>query len=134
MNTILETPSIYEWVGPTGHKFRDGREPSGTYYHDTTPRAVIDGLERALAERCRIQYWYGDPETGKVWGDEREAKGHFCTVGRSMGPIKIALEIKTRRSMGGGGLLCDCIVKLIVEGREVYKHPTFTLPPKKDPA
>ncbi len=122
MTTTLEAIPVHEWTGPTGVKFRDVCEPSGTYYHDTTPRAVIDALEHARATGAKIRLFTGDSKTGKEWFDEYDVYG---TVGRSMGPIKVPLLIRTSRSCGGGAIGCDSIVRLFVNGREVWKHPNW---------
>jgi len=123
--TLNDGPAVHEWTGPTGVKFRDVRETSGTYYHDTTPRAVVDALEKARESGARVRLWIGDRETGANWFDEWHVSG---TVGRSMGPIKIPLLISSTRSHGGPAILCDCIVCLQVNGCEVYRHPKFSMP------
>jgi hypothetical protein len=120
-----ENPQVHEWTGPTGVKFREVREPSGTYYHDTTPRLVIDALEHARENGHRVRLFTGDTNTGKQWFDEYDVCG---TVGRSMGPIKTPLLIANSRSTGGGAILTDCIVRLLVNGREVYRHPKYKTP------
>jgi len=45
-----------------------------------------------------------------------------------MGPIKVPLLLHNRTSHGGGAILCDCIVRLIVNFREVYRHPEYKVP------
>jgi len=122
---MKQLSDIYEWTGPTGKKFRDVRESSGTYYHDTTPREVVEALEMAQATGARVRLFTGDRKTGKQWFDEHDVCG---TVSHSMGPHKIPLLIKNSRSMGGGGILTDCIVRLLVNGREVYRHPKYREP------
>ncbi len=122
---LAEGPAVHEWTGPTGVKFRDVREPSGMYYHDTTPRAVIDQLERARAYNLRIRLFTGNRETGKEWFAEHDVCGR---VGRSMGPIRIPLLIHNSQSRGGGAILTDCIVRLFVDGKEVYRHPHYKEP------
>lgn len=118
----MNTTKIHEWTGPTGVKFRDIAEPSGTYYRDTTPRPVIDALERARQNGARVRLFLGDSKTGKCWHEENDVCG---TIGRSMGPIKVPLLIANSRSTGGGAILCDCIVRLLVNGQEAYRHPKF---------
>ncbi len=118
-------PAVYIWTGPTGVEFKDVREPSGTYYQDTTPRAVINALESARVSGKRVRLFYGDAKTGANWCDQYNMCG---TVGRSMGWLKTPLISKTERSMGGFAILTDCIVCLLVDGREVYRHPGFEMP------
>lgn len=123
--TNTNGPAVHEWTGPQGYKFRDVREPSGTYYRDTTPRAVVDALERARVNGRRVRLFLGDSKTGLDWGEENDVCGK---IGRSTGEICIPLMIANSRSMGGDAILCDCIVRLLVDGREVYRHPTYSAP------
>ncbi len=118
----MNAPAIHEWTGPTGVKFRDVREPSGTYYHDTTPRPVIDALESARESDARVRLFTGDGKTGREWYDEWHVIGR---IGRSTGPICIPILTHSNRSHGGPAILTDCIVRLIVNGREVYRHPKY---------
>jgi len=70
---------------------------NGTSYNEKTPRAVVDILERVRQSRERICIRYGDPATGRDWGDPR-----MCgRISRSTGTVKIPLLIKTARSTGG---------------------------------
>lgn len=123
--TEKEAPPVWEWEGPTGVKFRDIKQPSGVYYHDTTPPEVIQHIERALANGSKVRLFYGDRETGKNWMEENDVCGR---IGSSMGPKKIPLIIRSERSHGGPGILPDCIVCLFINGREVYRHPEFKFP------
>lgn len=118
-------PITYEWTGPTGVKFKDVRELSGTFYHDTVPRAVITALEKARASGARVRLFIGDNDTGECWGDEHDVTGR---ISRSMGPIKVPILLRNSNSSGGSAILCDCIVRLMVDGRDVYRHPDYRLP------
>jgi hypothetical protein len=118
-------PQVHEWTGPTGVNFRDVAEPSGTYYRDTTPREVINALELARKSGARVRLFLGDKETGRDWCEEYDVTG---TIGRSTGPVKIPLLIASRRSHGGGAILTDCIIRLLIDGREVYRHPKYHAP------
>lgn len=122
---MTPTLPVHEWTGPTGVKFRDVAEPSGTYYHDTTPRAVIDALEMARATKQRVRLFLGDSKTGKGWLEEWMVTG---AIGRSMGPIKVPILIPNSRSYGGPAILGDAIVRLFVGRREVYRHPGYQNP------
>jgi hypothetical protein len=88
---------------------------NGTTYGSGTAEGVIRVLEAAMRARHRIAIFYGDPTTGKVWGDVEVG-----TVGRSMGPTKIPLLIKTSRSYGGGGISTANILR-IEEPRKPYR-------------
>ncbi|HXJ61839.1 MAG TPA: hypothetical protein VNU68_34800 [Verrucomicrobiae bacterium] len=122
---MKDAPPIHEWTGPTGVKFRDVLSPGGTYYRDTTPKAVVHHLELARQNGYQIRLWLGDAKTGRDWLEEWDVVGK---VGRSMGPIKSPLLLRTSRSIGGGIISTDCIVRLFVNGREVYRHPKYKLP------
>jgi hypothetical protein len=133
-NATTQGPAVHEWTGPTGVKFRDVREPSGTYYHDTTPRPVVQALEAAFASKAYVRLFLGDATTGKDWLEENDVAGY---LGRSTGPVKVLLLLKSKQSSGGPAILCDCIVRLLVDGREVYRHPGYVLPTiviESDPA
>lgn len=99
-------------------------EINGTWYHQDTPKAVIDVLENARSSGQRIRVHYGDVKTGKDWMDEYDVTG---TIGRSTGSQKIPLMIANSRSSGGPGLLEHCIVKIrtAAGNRVLYQHPTY---------
>lgn len=111
---------------------------NGTTYNDNTPREAIAILERYRGTARRVRVFYGDtdrpdfrevhgrePEPGKDWGEEYDVVGR---IGRSGGPVAIPLIIANRRSLGGPGLLDDCIVRIMVDGRELYRHPQYHQP------
>lgn len=103
----------------------DGKEykvANGTYYNSKTDDKVIEVLEMAKALNYRVRVFYGDTETGREWLDEYDTMG---TISRSTGSIKIPLMIKNSRSYGGAGILTDCIVKITINKRLVYKHPNL---------
>jgi len=82
---------------------------NGTYYNINTNDRVIEVLERCKANRTRITVDYGDVITKKSWGDVYDITGY---IGRSTGSIKIPLLIHNSRSIGGGGILTDCILSI----------------------
>lgn len=96
---------------------------NGTTYHDQTPLEVAKVLEQVKASKTRIRIWYG--KDGISWNEENDIMGY---IGRSTGTYKIPLMINNRRSMGGGGLLDHCIVKIqdIKSKRVLYQHPNFS--------
>ena len=105
-------------------KEKEYKVVNGTYYDAATPCKVISILERSRDERedYRLILFYGNPKTGQAWGDIVE-----CFIGRSTGNIKIPLEIYNRQSLGGGGVLDSCIVKILTaQGKHLrYQHPTY---------
>ncbi len=109
-------------TGPTGKVTTFIQQPSGTCYHESTSDEVIRVLEGVMRSKRRIRLFYGDTATGRSWLDEWDVIGH---LGRSMGPIKIPLLLKSLRSSGGSGILDHCIIR-IQEGHQVlYSHPDF---------
>jgi len=102
-------------------------EVNGTTYN-TENRQVIDALERCRASKTRIHVAYGNDD-GQDWGETFETKGY---VGRSMGPMKVPLLIHNSRSMGGGPILCDKVIRVAETrgGRVLYQHPAYK-PPKE---
>lgn len=107
---------------------------NGTYYNQNTPDKVIEVLEKARLDRTRIQVDYGYTDldkklsdgrkNGQSWGEVNDITGY---VGRSTGTQKIPLLVHNRRSLGGGGLLTHCIVKIVTtKGKRVlYQHETY---------
>lgn len=116
---------VHEWIGPTGVHFRDVLSPSGTFYHDTTPPEIVSALDHAMKTKSRVRVFYGDRATGRDWLEENDVTG---TVGRSTGQVPIALLLPSSRSSGGGAILTDSVVRLVVGGREVYRHPAYHQP------
>jgi hypothetical protein len=101
---------------------------NGTYYHEDTPTAVIDVLERARRNGTRIRLSYGDTETGQDWLEEWDVEG---TISRSMGPVKVPILLPRQTSSGGPALLEHCILKIRQTGkggRVLYRHPQHRLP------
>lgn len=97
---------------------------NGTSYHQDTPQAVIDVLEDIRNNHTRIRIFLGDVHTGRSWNEEWDVKG---TIGRSMGPVKVPLQIPTAASHGGPAILDHCIIR-IIETRSkkvLYTHPKF---------
>lgn len=123
--TFSADGKVYSWTGPTGVHFTDVATADGTFYRDTTPKPVVEALEAARKAHKRVRLFLGDRETGKQWMDEYGVTGY---VARSMGPVMIPILLPSTRSHGGGAILCDCIVRLLVEGREVYRHPEYKVP------
>lgn len=109
---------------------------NGTSYGEHTPDAVIRVLERARESQTRIRIRLGFTEShedvlsgkavpGRDWLEEFQCEG---TVGRSGGTIHIPLLIHNSRSMGGDGILTDCIVRIIETRtkRVLYSHPAYS--------
>jgi len=82
---------------------------NGTSYQKETKDDVIEVLEDARQNRTRLHFEFGDPKTGKNWNEVNDCDGY---VGRSTGPVKIPLLIKRIDSIGGGGLLDNCIIAI----------------------
>jgi len=98
---------------------------NGTSYHKETPEAVCNILQRAMDNKDRIRVFYGDADTGRVWLEEHDTIGY---IGRSTGNSKIPLLIKNTRSLGGGALLDNCIVRITKGLKDLYKHPNYIEP------
>jgi len=99
------------------------RKPDETLFDPETPVAVQNILEQYRKSGDKLRVMLGDSKTGRDWLEEHDCVG---TVGRSMGPIKIALLVP-RGDDGGCALLTACIVKL-VDGktkRVLYRHPNY---------
>lgn len=98
---------------------------NGTFYHESTPDAVIRILENSRMNNKRIRIFYGDRNTGRDWLEVYDTIG---TIGRSCGSRKIPLLIKNSRSSGGGAILDHCIVKITIDKQTVYQSENYYLP------
>jgi len=96
-------------------------------FDNNTCETVKTVLTECYNNQCRIRIWYGDTDTGASWLDEYDTMG---TIGRSTGQQKTPLLIKNSRSIGGGGILCHCIIRIdiINSRRTIYEHPLFYVP------
>ena len=89
----------------------------GTSYSNNTPPRIVQVLEAARlahkrGEGYRLRIHYGDPATGKPWGDHPSERpcGY---IGRSCGPkIKAPLLLPHRTSIGGDLISLEFIVKI----------------------
>jgi hypothetical protein len=128
-----------------------GRIVNDTQYRDETPARVVEVLEMARANPTfpwkagdvdkgeRICIRYGDPETGRDWGDPP-----MCgTVGRSSGTPgrdytnKIPLLLKSKKSSGGEAIIDHKIIRITRGAKPknkhgvdyvLYSHPKYSYP------
>lgn len=111
-----------------------GKETQLYYSPNADPR-VVALIEQNINNGRRFRIFYGDTDRpdfeqvhgrqsnpGEDWGEEYEVTG---TIGRSTGWKPIPLLIHNSRSMGGGAIMTDCIVRILIDGREVYRHPNY---------
>lgn len=94
-------------------------------YKRETQQPVIDVLERCRKNRTRIIVDYGDTKTGRSWNEEFNTKGY---VGLSRGfQARFPILVYNSRSLGGGSLLDDCIIKITETktGKVLYQLPTI---------
>jgi len=111
-------------------KYKYKKPINGVSYHYDTPEAVVRVLEIARNEgtRIRVDYGYTDEnsfenEAGQSWGEENDIEG---VLGRSTGDIKTPLLIPRSDSLGGGGILDDCIVCIRTStGELLYRHENY---------
>lgn len=116
---------------------REYKEIRGLFFHTETSDELCNIIADLHENRKRVKFYWGDQQTGKCWFETFDITGR---VGISTGRIKIPLLIRTSRSLGGGAILDDCIVKLMeTETKKVlYQHPlyvepTITIAPSNDP-
>lgn len=95
-----------------------------TTFEPHTPDPVIAILEDARNRQSRLRLYYGNRETGRDWNDENDVLGY---IGRSMGPIRAPLLIKTRASRGGFAILTAHIVRIqsARDKRVLWEHATY---------
>lgn len=99
---------------------------NGTWYNKETDDRVIyllnSNINQPRQDVTRFKFHYGDPKTGKAWGDVETGY-----VGRSTGSIKIPLLIAKANSIGGGRLLDHCIIKIEYANKRRGTYPLYEL-------
>ncbi len=107
-----------------GHSTTYKITDNGTAFHIDTPEQVVRILENALHTPQRLKLYLGDSDTGADWGEEHDTTG---TIGRSTGNVKIPILLNNTRSIGGGAILDNCIVKIrdMRTKQILYVHPNY---------
>ena len=99
------------------------------WYENDTPDEVIHAINWLHRHKIRVRIFSGDIVTGRDWLSEFQTTG---TIGKSTGSIKIPLMIYNSRSLGGGAIMTNAIVKITAAsgGRHVYyQHDKYHYPP-----
>ena len=101
-------------------------KPTQTLYDPETPDKVQSILERYRESGRTLRVFLGDAKTGRDWMEENDVLGK---IGRSWGPIKVALLVPKGED-GGGALLTACIVRIVDANSkvELYRHPQYHQP------
>lgn len=96
-------------------------------FEQDTSEQVQRVITSAYYSKQRIRIVYGDNETGRDWLEEYDVIG---TVGRSTGTVKAPLLINNSRSLGGGAILTNCILKIVdvKTKRILYENPIYKMP------
>ena len=125
VGTTIIDKGVAKTIGP----FRTIRykvTPSGTAYHRETPDDLVEVLENLRNKGTRIRIYFGSQDTGLDWEEQYDV---FGRIGRSTGRIKIPLLVSNSRSLGGGALLDDSIVKVEHankrDGGVIWQHPKY---------
>lgn len=127
-NTPTGREPVFVMRAASGRDIVFERESSGTYYHKGTPPRLRGVLESAREQGARVRLFYGDTDgndLGRQWLDDCDVTGRLT---RSMGPIKVPIILANRRSSGGHAILDDCVIRVMVDGREAYRHPAYQTP------
>ncbi len=104
---------------------KEREEFCGLWFSTETEQEVRETIVRLYLSKKRVRFHWGDTKTGRDYGDVYDVSG---TVGRSTGTQKIPLLIHNRRSMGGGAILDNCIVKITESSgakKVLYEHPNY---------
>lgn len=100
--------------------------PQNTQFDPDTPVAVQAYLEAYRKSGSKVRLFFGNPETGKDWLSEWDVVGR---IGRSMGPLKVALLVPAGED-GGGAILTSNVLRIVdfSTKREVYRHANYKAP------
>ena len=93
-------------------------------YHKDTPDDLIRVLEKLRKNGKRIRLFFGDQKTGECWHEQYDIMG---TISETTGKLKIPILIANNRSVGGTGILTDCIVQITEDKKIIYKNEKLSL-------
>lgn len=97
-----------------------------THYEEGTPEGVRIALEQAIKNGPdhRYRIFYGDPATGKDYGEEQDVIGW---ISRSTGEQKVPIILAQKNSSFGSPIHTRIVVKIIHTNvnRVVYRHPRY---------
>ena len=96
-----------------------------TYFFPNTPVAVQNTLEQARYSGARLKLYFGNQETGK--DEMREWQVEGC-ISRSRGKVQVPILLSNKRSMFGGQISSDKIVRIKQNGVDIYRHPRYHQP------
>jgi len=132
--TVSDHPAVHDArTQPEEKRYKVAKAPLGPEmsFDERTPDHLCQLLARLNVSRERVLLVYGDVETGAIWKSATPERGR---IGRSTGPRKIPLLVRTSRSMGGEAILDDSILEVreSVGGKVIYTRPGITPFYKKD--
>lgn len=112
----------------TTYNLIDGGKDKPIAYREETPILLWTALEYARKNRIRVRIYLGDPITGKCWNEEHDIFGY---IGLSKGKdAYFPILVYNSRSMGGGSLMDDNIIKLVSTNpyQTLFKTDNFIKP------
>ena len=98
---------------------------NGISFKQETPNEVCSILSYANKKRQKIRIFLGSKETGKDWMEAYDIIGY---VGKSCGKVSVPLLLIRKDSTGGCAISDNCIVKITIDKKVVYKHPNYHCP------
>lgn len=87
-------------------------------------KEILDILEGIRRNKYRARIWYGD-KNGNSWDEEHDVTGY---ISKSTGIKPCLLLVNNTRSMGGGAILTNCIIRIdLTSGKTLYQHENINL-------
>lgn len=110
------------WVETVEHNGKKYKLCQDVYYHIDTHDDMVRKLRHLQHMEKRVIIHYGDPKTGKFWGDQ-----HIGRISNTGGSVKIPIMLYNSTSIGGAALLTHCIVAIYTtKGNHLlYKHTKY---------
>ena len=99
-------------------------EYKGLWFNETSiSPEVKEIIVNNVGTERRFRFWFGD-ETGKSWNDTYDVTGY---IGKSCGSVKVPLLLHNLRSIGGGELMYNRIIKIVETSTKkvLYQHSKF---------
>ena len=99
-------------------------ETNGIFFPDGTPMGVREAITNAYLNRRKVKIYCGNTKTGRTWNEEHDTIG---TISLSSGPTKVSLLIATSRSVGGGEIMTDSILRIrdFKSGIDLYRASNY---------
>jgi hypothetical protein len=88
-------------------------------FSQSTPKELANKIVSLMETRTRVILDYGNTTSNESWGEIHDVTGYIGLSGGAYN-LKYPILVYNRRSIGGGSILTDCILKITAsKGKEI---------------